>query len=108
MPVKIPMVGGGRGVADKKVTPGLRSIYLQNSMTSFNMRKERKKKESGKRLGRRDGRGRNAPWIVNLWGDDYQIIFPMGQALSWNLEESTGIFMHISLRLRGAKWCAWI
>lgn len=34
--------------------------------------------------------------------------FPMGQALSWNLKESTGIFMHISLRLRGAKWCAWI
>ena len=40
VPVKIPMVGG-MGVADKKVTPGLRSIYLQNSMTSFNMIKER-------------------------------------------------------------------
>lgn len=45
---------GGMGVADKEVTPGLRSIYLQNSMTSFNMRKEGieeegKEKEEGVR-----------------------------------------------------------
>lgn len=50
--VRSPM--GGMGVADKEVTPGLRSIYLQNSMTSFNMRKEGiegegKEKEEGVR-----------------------------------------------------------
>lgn len=55
----------------------------------------------GRRLGRRDREreGRKVPWIFHQWGYDYWIIFPMWQALSQNMEESTVIFVHISLRL---------
>lgn len=52
MPVRTSM--GGMGGATEKVTPGLRSIYLQSIMASFNTRKERiegegKEKEEGVR-----------------------------------------------------------